>query len=147
MFNIRIVALILSIQFVAGCTVNATHENKMERKQYHSWEKDIGYSQVVRVGNVLHVSGVISDANTFDEQLQSIYSEIEKILADYGASTANIFKETIYTTDMSLLRAAIPLRKKHYPKELYPSSSWVQVTQLFSPQVMLEVEVTVQLPF
>lgn len=146
MFKLDLLAFITVFLLFSGCSSSAVQETVFERKHYNTWEKDIGYSQVIRVGNTLHVAGITGDGDTFGEQLESIYDQIEKILSDYGADTSNISKEVIYTTDMKLLREAIPLRKKYYPDELYPSASWVQVNQLFAPDLMLEVEVTVELP-
>ena len=36
--------------FLFGC---ATTEQVIERKNYHSWENDIGYSQAVKANNTL----------------------------------------------------------------------------------------------
>ncbi|HNG59477.1 MAG TPA: RidA family protein [Cellvibrionaceae bacterium] len=121
-------------------------KESIERKHYESGEADIGYSQVLRVGKVLYISGVVSTAPTLQQQLDEEYTFIRKILGDYGASTDAIVKETIYTLDMAALKQAIPARKKYFPNNLYPSASWVQVKALYDPAILLEIEVEAHLP-
>jgi len=36
----------------------ACGEDKIERKMYNPWEAEIGYSQVVKAGNTVYVSGI-----------------------------------------------------------------------------------------
>ncbi len=125
-----------------GCS---SSEQIVERKHYHLWEKDIGYSQVVQVNNTLYISGITSERTGFSQQLDDVYSSLKNILSDYNVTTDSIVKEVIYTTDMEKLQAAISVRKKHF-NGLYPSSSWVEVNRLFSPDHMVEIELVVVLP-
>jgi len=136
-------SLLLSCSaFLFGC---AATEQVIERKNYHSWEDDIGYSQVVAANNTLYISGITSEEATFENQIDDIYNTIKKILADYNVETNAIVKEVIYTTDIEKLKAAIPIRKAHF-SDKYPSSSWVEVKGLWSKSHLLEVEVVVVLP-
>jgi 2-iminobutanoate/2-iminopropanoate deaminase len=128
--------------FLFGC---ASTDLVIERKNYHSWESDIGYSQVVRANNTLYISGITSEEATFENQLDDIYNTIKKILADYNVGTSAIVKEVIFTTDIEKLKASIPSRKAHFSGK-YPSSSWVEVKRLWSKSHLLEVEVVVVLP-
>ena len=118
----------------------------IERKHYESYEKDIGYAQVVRSGKTLYVSGVVSFASSFVLQLQENYTTINKILKDYGVDTRSIVKETIYTRDMEALKLAIPQRKAFFQDDAYPAASWVQISRLFDEKNLLEIEVEVHLP-
>ncbi len=111
------------------------------RHHLASWEKDIGYAQVVKVHNRLYISGVTSGAKDFNGQLLDIYGTITRILASHQLTTQAIVKETIYTRDMEALKQAIPLRKTFYPTGDYPSASWVQVERLFEGHFLLEIEV------
>ena len=128
--------------FLFGC---ATTDQVIERKNYHSWESDIGYSQVVKANNTLYISGITSEESTFEKQIDDIYTTIKKILADYNVGTNAIVKEVIFTTDIEKLKASIAIRKTHF-SEKYPSSSWVEVKRLWSKSHLLEVEVVVMLP-
>lgn len=129
-----------------GCATNTYQAQEIERKHYGDWEKDVGYTQVVRVGSQLHISGIGGKGSTLEEQFQSIYQKTGDILSDYQATTSHIIKEVIYTTDMDALLAIIPVRKGYFKKDTYPSASWVQVERLFSPEMLIEIEFIVQLP-
>ena len=136
------IALLLGI---AACTeIKSSHP--IERKHYDKGEVDIGYSQVVRKGKTLYISGVVSTAPTFAQQLKEEYEFITKILADYGVDTGAIVKETIFTRDMEALKRVIPERKAFFKTDMYPSASWIQVAQLYDPAIMLEIEVEAHLP-
>ncbi|MEY4589589.1 MAG: hypothetical protein RL497_1665 [Pseudomonadota bacterium] len=130
---------------LSGCAAHRVSD-EIVRKHYGSFEADIGYSQVVRVGKTLYISGVVSTAPTFVQQLNENYRFITKILNDYGVGTEAIVKETIYTRDMALLKQAIPERRAFFKTDRYPSSSWVQVSQMFDPANLVEVEVEAHIP-
>jgi 2-iminobutanoate/2-iminopropanoate deaminase len=117
----------------------------IERKSYHAWESDVGYTQVVQVNNTLYLSGITSEKTTFENQLNDIYETINNILVDYDVGMDAIVKEVIFTTDIEQLKAAIPQRKAHFDNK-YPSASWVEVKRLWSKSHLLEVEVIVVLP-
>lgn len=139
---VRIIVFISSSVFLFGC-VNSTES--IERKNYFSWENETGYSQVVKHGNTLYISGITSEQSTFDAQIDDIYSNIKKMLADYDVEMDAIVKEVIFTTDIDGLRASIPTRKAHFNGK-YPSSSWVEVKRLWSKSHLLEVEIVAALP-
>ena len=137
-------ALLLGL-VVCGCAPMQPQAT-IERKHYGEYEAQIGYTQVLRAGKVLYVSGVVSTAPTFLQQLEEEYRFIAKILGDYGLGTEAIVKETIYTLDMAALQRAIPIRKHYYPKGLYPSASWVQVSALYDRAILVDIEVEAHLP-
>jgi len=137
--------LIVVSLLIFGCSSQPDRAQQMSRTYYQSWEKDIGYAQVFRVGNTLHLSGITGEGETLEQQLHHIYQQIQTILTDFNATTNHISKEVIYTTNMALLKAAISQRKRYYANEQYPSASWVQVTGLYSSSSLLEVAVTVEL--
>jgi 2-iminobutanoate/2-iminopropanoate deaminase len=135
--------LTLAGTLVAGCT---THQPvSIERKHYGDWEKDVGYTQAVRIGNTLYLSGLGGQGETQVEQLNDVYQTIGRILADYKATSRDIVKEVIYTTNIDELIAAKDKRKDFYRDAVYPASTWVQVERLYSVDMAIEVDVTVQL--
>ncbi|WP_306519925.1 RidA family protein [Rheinheimera sp.] len=140
--SFKILMFLLILFFVSGCASTAAF---VERKNYFPWENDVGYSQVVKHGNILYISGIPSEKATFDEQVDDIYTQIKKILADYDVGTEAIVKEVIFTTDIEALKTAIPARKVHFNGK-YPAASWVEVKRLWSKSNLLEVEVIVALP-
>ena len=107
------------------------------------WEHDIGFSQSVRVGNRILVSGTVADDSTFkdqESQLQDIYATLEKTLAHDGASLAHVIKETIFCLDMDDLIRCQEIRKTWYKGNL-PATTWLQVARLYSPGHLIEIEV------
>ena len=62
------------------------------------WEKDPGYSQGVKVGDTIYVSGQVShdDAGNWvgvgdmEAQMRQAYANVAKVLAQYGATMENV---------------------------------------------------------
>tara|TARA_R110000737_G_scaffold89824_3_gene122292 strand:+ start:2040 stop:2477 length:438 start_codon:yes stop_codon:yes gene_type:complete len=136
-------ALVLAIAlFVSSCSTTPS----IERKHYYAWENDYGYSQVVRAGNTIYISGIASDKPSFPEQIEEIYEYLNKILKDYGVDSDAIVKQVIYTTDIEGMKVHTELRKKFFNKDKYPSSSIVQVSRLYEKGHFLEVEVVAVIP-
>lgn len=138
--------LISLILLTTGCTVYGDRVTTIERRHYGDHEAAIGYTQAVRTGNTLYLAGLTHQGDTMADQLEGIYNTIERILSDYGATTADIVRETVYTTDIEALKEAIPLRKSYFPSGVFPAATWVQVERLFLPSMKVEVEVSVQIP-
>lgn len=140
--NFKIAPLLMCTIFITCCT----QTENIERKNYYSWETDYGYSQVVRTGNTIYVSGIASNKPTMSEQMREIYIYIQRILNDYGVDSDAIVKQVIYTTDIETLKAETSLRKTFFNKNKYPSSSIVQIERLYDKEHLLEVEIVAVLP-
>ncbi len=136
--------LLASVVFLFACASTAD-TSKVERYHSGDWEHDAGYTQAIRHGRQLYVSGVISRGETMQDQVTNVYREIKKILAHFDADMDNIVKEVLYTTDMEAMKNAIPARKAYFKNGIYPSATWVQIDRLFEADAMLEVEVEVML--
>ncbi|XOV79638.1 MAG: RidA family protein [Aestuariibacter sp.] len=140
---------VFATTMLSGCVLNHTSKqtppSDIERHYLNDWEKQIGYAQVVRVGNTLHVSGVVGGGASLAEQLDNVYRAIGDILAKFNATPDDIVKEVLYTTDMDAMKKLINNRKGFYSDGLYPAATWVQIERLFMPEAMLEVDVTVVL--
>ena len=118
-----------------------------------SIEKQIGFSQAVISGDLLMLSGLISmgpdgqcvGRGDMSAQVEAIYSEIQRILYDYGLTYEHVVRETIYTTDLRALIAAAPVRLKFFERVGLPAATWVRVAGLFSEEYLLEVEITAEI--
>lgn len=131
----------LSVLIVlAGC-VSSNYSPVVERNYYNPWEEDVGFAQVVRVGHMLYLSGITSDKESFDEQLDDVYTTAISILDDYGLDSGAIVKEVVYVTDAKGFKESLPTRKKHFGKGPYPASTLVEVERLFQENWMIEVEI------
>lgn len=104
-------SIVFSAVLLTGCTTAHTSTPDIERKHYSEWEKDVGYTRVIRIGNTLHLAGLGGEGGTQAEQIDSVYQTISAILADYHATTSDIVKEVVYTIDIDELIAAQEIRK------------------------------------
>ena len=119
---------------------------------YHlgPWESEIGYSQAIRAGQTVYISGTVgADEKGFPPDMQSqmllAYAGIQKTMSHYGADFSNVVNEHIYTTDMDALIKCQEARKKIYGNWL-PAASWVEARRLYTPEAKIEIEVEVLLP-
>lgn len=103
-----------------------------------------GYTQTVKVDNVLYISGTVLGTLT-PKGITRLYEVLGKSLASFGASFQNVVKENLYTTDMEELKKCIDFRKPFYKGD-YPAATWVQVVRLFMAEGKLEVELVAHLP-
>lgn len=128
---------------IAGFAQN----NNIQKQKFH-WGRDqdttAGYTQAVKVDNILYISGTVSrgDAAT---ALKNIYTNLERTLTHYGATFQNVVKETLFTTDIEAVKQNNHARKPFYKGD-YPSATWVQISRLYMPEVMIEVELVAHLP-
>ena len=107
-------------------------------------EDEIGYTQAVKVGNTIYVSGAVGWGK-MEDAINLAYQEIEKSLKNYHASFANVVKENLYTTSLDSVIKYKDLRKKYYGKD-YPAATWVEVKRLYNSGLVLEVEVVAVMP-
>ena len=123
-------------------------QTPIEKKKFH-WGQEsdttAGYTQAILTGNVLYISGTVGRGQTMAEQLKSIYQGIGRTLQHYGASFQNVVKENLYTTDIEAAKAANHLRKPFYNGD-FPAATWVQISRLYMPTALVEVEVVAHLP-
>lgn len=114
------------------------------KKKYHAGKLDnqdttAGYADAVLVDNVLYISGAIG-RGTIAEQLQLLYSDLEKTLKAFGATFQNVVKETLFTTDIEEVKRNNFVRKNFYKGD-FPAATWVQISRLYSPRADAQIEV------
>ncbi|MEU4515395.1 Rid family hydrolase [Nonomuraea wenchangensis] len=111
------------------------------------------YSHAVRAGDTLYVSGVaafdehgrIVGEGSMTAQTEHVYQVIERILADQGAGFGDIAFIRTYLTDMDARAEHGAVRRK-YITGTPPASTTVEVSRLFMPGLLLEVDLIVALP-
>ncbi len=113
-------------------------------KKKYQVSQGAGYAQAVLVDNVLYISGTVASGD-MAAQLKGAYTGIEKTLKAYGANFQNVVKENLYTTDIEAVKSNNEVRKAFYKGD-YPAATWVQISRLFMPQALVEVEVIAHLP-
>ena len=144
----KLIALLLVFQCVLLLTLQA-QDNTISKEKWH-WDNALkqdtsaGYVQVVKVDNVLYVSGAIAREVTPDG-ITNVYKALEKSLKSFGATFQNVVKENLYTTDMEAMKKYNYARKVFY-KDDFPAATWMGVARLFMHDARLEVELIAHLP-
>jgi enamine deaminase RidA (YjgF/YER057c/UK114 family) len=135
---------------LAGAQKNAS-PSKPNFDTYHAgpWEQTIGYSQAVRNGNMLYVSGTVGADEKglpadLDGQMKRAYAGIQKTLVHYNTDFSHVVMERIYTTDIEALIRSQDTRKQFYGSSA-PAATWVEVKRLYGAADKIEIEVQVAL--
>ena len=112
------------------------------------WEKEYGYSQAVKVGDTIYLSGQVSHddkGNVLGEgnmevQMRAAYANVGKVLAQYGASMDNVVDEMLFVTDMDAAFAArVKMKQQVFSGSPVLGSTIVQIQRLAFPQLMIEI--------
>lgn len=141
--------LALFILLLSINTVLLAQNNNISKEKWH-WGNQLkqdstaGYVQVVKVDNVLYISGAVS-TSVSPEGITQVYQALERSLKSFGAGFQNVVKENLYTTDMEAMKKHNNFRKAFYKKD-FPAATWIQVERLYMPDAKLEVELIAHLP-
>jgi enamine deaminase RidA (YjgF/YER057c/UK114 family) len=123
--------------------------NKEAKSLNMPWEKEYGYSQAVKVGDTIYLSGQISHDATgeivgvgdVEAQMRQASANVAKVLAQYGAGMENVVDEILFVTDME---AAFAARVKCGQDvfEGFPAlaSTIVQIGRLAFPELLIEIK-------
>ncbi len=69
----------------------------------------------------------------------SEHDGLQKTLAQYGATFANVVKENLYTTDIEAVKKKNEARKAYYKGD-FPAATWLQIDRLYMSEANLEVD-------
>lgn len=107
-------------------------------------EDEIGYTQAVKVGNTIYVSGAVGWGKT-EDALKLVYDELDKTLKNYHATFENVVKENLYAVALDSVIKYKDIRKLYYKSD-FPAATWVQVSRLYDKSLVVEVEIIAVLP-
>ncbi len=133
-------ASMLGVFFFAQVHADAPLPQKHKFHLNEKAENDIGYTQAVRVGDVVYVSGSVG-AGPMPQAIRQAYDELKKTLDAYGLTFRNVVKENVFSTKLDDFIQHKDLRRVYYGED-FPAATWVQVDRLYVPELVLEVEVT-----
>jgi len=113
------------------------------------WEKIVGYSRAVRVGNMVEITGtvavdeagnVIGENNPY-EQTRFILQKIEFYLEKAGAKLTDVVRTRIFVTDISKWEE---IGKAHGEvfNQIRPVTSMLEVKALIESCYLVEIEAT-----
>ena len=111
------------------------------------------YTDAVRAGDLLFVSGVIAvdeegelvGGDDVVAQAESVFERIRDVLAAAGAGPADVVKVTLFLTDVEDRPLINPVRQRFFG-ETRPASTLVEVSRLAIPGARVEVEAVAVLP-
>ncbi len=95
------------------------------------------YSQAVKTGNLLFISGQVAinpasneiDAKTPAEETEQVMKNLDAILREAGSSFDHVVKTTIFLTDMALFGTVNEIYGKHF-SGTFPARETVAVKGL-----------------
>jgi 2-iminobutanoate/2-iminopropanoate deaminase len=120
----------------------------MELKQIHTQPDPYApylLSQAIQMGHLVFVSGqagvgddgrIVGD---FDAQADQAFRNLERALKAAGSSLRHVAKVTIFLTSMDNFAKIVELRRKWFSAP-YPADTIVEVSALYSPEAMIEIE-------
>lgn len=103
-------------------------------------------SQGIRVGDLLFISGQAGYADDgriveggFRAQGEQAFANLARALVAGGSGLWGVVKVTIFVTDMGNFGEVVALRRKYF-SEPYPADSIVEVSGLYTPEALIEIE-------
>ncbi|MCX2750045.1 Rid family hydrolase [Arthrobacter sp. MI7-26] len=118
------------------------------------WEKDFHYSQGVKVGDTIYLSGQINhdaDGNLvgvgdLEAQVRQAYANVKSVLSAYDATLANVVEDVIFVTDISAAMGIVPAVRRELFAGLTPGAlTLVQVSALSFPETQVEIKCTARI--
>ncbi|MER5553621.1 RidA family protein [Streptomyces sp. NPDC002793] len=110
-------------------------------------ESDFGYSQAIKSGDLIHVSGQLSldeageflHADDFAAQAEQTYANTDKVLDHYGATRNQVVSQTLYVVNLRQNAAATAEGNREYFGDHRPVSTVLGVTELTFPGQVVEI--------
>jgi enamine deaminase RidA (YjgF/YER057c/UK114 family) len=109
-----------------------------------------GYSHIVDspASRIVYISGQVpldSDGRLvgeadFEAQTRQVFENLTRALATADAAWSDVVKLNYFLTDLSQITALRTIRDEFVDTERPPASTLVQVSGLFRPEVMVEIE-------
>jgi reactive intermediate/imine deaminase len=111
------------------------------------------YSDAVRAGELLFVSGVVPvdgegrlvGGDDVIAQAEKVFDNIGAVLAAADASPKDVVKVTLFLTDIDDRPKINPVRQRFFG-ETRPASTLVEISKLAIPGAKIEVEAVAVLP-
>jgi enamine deaminase RidA (YjgF/YER057c/UK114 family) len=114
-----------------------------------TWEDIVGYARAVKIGNQIEISGTVAVDNSGELvgkenpylQTKFIILKVETVLQQLNAKLSDVVRTRIYTTDISRWEE---IGKAHgeFFKDIKPTTSMVEVSNLISKDYLVEIEFT-----
>ncbi len=111
------------------------------------WEDAANYSQAVKAGNLLFISGQLSHdedgtfigEGDFEQQLETTFVNLDKVLARFGADKTDIVEVNVYLVNFRENFEASGAGLVKYFGEHRPAANALGVTALAFPPQLIEI--------
>ena len=113
-----------------------------------TWEKQVGYSRAVRIGNHIWVAGTTATddrgevVGAGDAAAQTRYAlgKIERALREAGASMQDVVRTRLFVTDIDQWEAIGRVHGAFFG-DVRPAATMVEVSRQIDPAHLVEIEV------
>ena len=113
------------------------------------WEDIVGYSRMVKIGNIIEVTGTVAANENGEvvgiddafEQTKYIIQKIEAHLARAGASLKDVVRTRMFVTDISRWEEYGRAHGEAF-SNIKPCTSMIGVAALIEPGYLIEIEAT-----
>jgi reactive intermediate/imine deaminase len=113
-----------------------------------------GYSHAVAAGGLLFVSGqvpldedgAVVGVDDMAAQTRQVFRNLGAVLEAAGAGFADLVKLTLFVTDINAIAAIRAARDEFIDTANPPASSLVEVSRLFQPDILIEIEAVALAP-
>jgi reactive intermediate/imine deaminase len=108
-----------------------------------------GYSYAIKkAGTPVYVSGQVAldgqgklvGENDAAAQTEQVFQNLKAVVEAAGGTLDDVVKLTIFVTDPSYRPAVAAARLKYFKEGQYPASTYLVVSALAVPQLLVEVE-------
>ncbi len=114
------------------------------------WEDAANYSQAVKAGNLLFISGQLSHdgdgtfigEGDFERQLETTFTNLDKVLARFGADKTDIVEVNVFIVDLRENFEATGAGLSQYFGDHRPANNALGVAALAFPEQLIEVAAT-----
>lgn len=135
----KLCLIAIAILSVPGYLFAAEDNSNGCYHRFEEFESSVGYCSAVRSGNTLYISGVAAPGE-MTAAMNEVYSGLQSVLEAHGLTFANVVKENVFAVDLQAFIDHSDIRKNYYG-ETFPAATWVGVNRLFTPELVLEVEI------
>jgi 2-iminobutanoate/2-iminopropanoate deaminase len=127
--------------------------NKETKSLGMPWKKEYGYAQAVKLGDTIYLSGQVSHDDRrnivglrdMETQMRQAYANIQKVLAQYGATMDNVV-DVLFVTDMdTAFAAAVKCRQEVFSGTPVVATTIVQIQRLAFPELLIEIRCVAKL--